>query len=81
MKKPRIQLTDDARFWHRLWSNQAAILSVVVTLQSLLPLWQGIIPDRWFVILGALIGSAGALLRLLKQPAIEDKVRGRIDQK
>ncbi|WP_252109066.1 MULTISPECIES: hypothetical protein [unclassified Halomonas] len=72
MKKP--QLADDAHVWHRLWSNHAAILSAVTTAQALLPFWDGIIADRYFVLAGAMLSSAAVILRSLKQ-SVTDRPR------
>lgn len=73
----RIQLAEDAPVWHRLWSNQASILSAVTILQGLLPFWDGIIPDQWFMLAGAVISSAAFILRNIEQP----KVKAQLEQK
>lgn len=71
----RIQLTDEAPIWWRLWSNQAALLSAVTILQGLLPFWNGIVPDRYFMVAGAALSSAAFLLRNVKQPGLRNKLR------
>lgn len=73
----RIQLTEDAPVWYLLWSNQAAVLSAVTMLQGLLPFWNGIIPDRWFLIAGAVLSSAAFILRNIEQP----KAKAKLEQK
>tara|TARA_R110000851_G_scaffold33896_4_gene90390 strand:+ start:779 stop:1024 length:246 start_codon:yes stop_codon:yes gene_type:complete len=67
----RIQLAEDAQVWHRLWSNQASILSAVTIAQGLLPYWDGIIPDQWFMLAGAVISSAAFILRNIEQPKLK----------
>lgn len=71
----RVQLTEDAKVWHRLWSNQAAILSAITTAQALLPFWQGVVPDQYFVIAGAVLSSLAFILRNIKQPGLQGKVK------
>lgn len=73
----RIKLSGDAPVWYLLWSNQAAALSVITMLQGLLPFWNGIIPDRWFLVAGAILSSAAFILRNIEQP----KAKARLEQK
>ena len=70
----RIKLTEDAPVWYLLWSNQAALLSVVTMLQGLLPFWDGVVPDRWFMLAGAVISSAAFVLRNIEQPKAKAKL-------
>lgn len=80
MKRPA--LTEDASIWYLLWSNQAALLSVMTTLQSMLPFWEGIIPDQWFIVVGAILASAVVILRNIKQPKNQERLerkRGKAD--
>ncbi|MGQ7286023.1 DUF7940 domain-containing protein [Vreelandella venusta] len=67
----RIQLTEDAPIWYKLWSNQAALLSAITLLQGLLPFWKGVVPGEWFQIIGALLVSAAFILRNIKQPKLK----------
>lgn len=67
----RIQLTDEAPIWYRLWSNQAQMLAVVTFAQSALPLWEDVIPPYWFAVLAAVIGMAGIYLRGVRQPGLK----------
>lgn len=71
------QLADDAPVWYLLWSNQAALLSVVTILQGLLPFWNGIVPDRWFMLASAVISSTAFILRTIEQP----KAKAKLEQK
>lgn len=71
----RIQLTEEASLWYRLWSNQAQFLAGISYLQMILPYWEGIIPAHYFAILGATLNTAGFFLRNVKQPGLRDKVR------
>lgn len=71
MIRIKVQLADDAWQWHKLWSNHAGILATVTTAQALLPFWNGIVPDRWFVLAGAILSSAAVILRSIKQPNAE----------
>lgn len=73
----RIQLADDAPVWYALWSNQAAILSAITIAQGLLPFWNGIIPDRWFMIAGAVLSSATFILRQIDQPKAKAKLEAK----
>ncbi|WP_404463070.1 hypothetical protein LG331_09840 [Vreelandella aquamarina] len=73
----RLRLTEDSSVWYLLWSNQAALLSVVTLLQGILPFWQGIIPSQWFIIAGACLSTAAIILRQIKQP----KARAKLEEK
>ncbi|WP_339885284.1 hypothetical protein [Vreelandella maris] len=73
----RLQLTDDAPIWYLLWSNQATLLSAVTMLQGLMPFWEGIVPDRWFMLAGAIISSVAFILRNIEQP----KAKAKLEQK
>ncbi|RUR38534.1 hypothetical protein [Vreelandella populi] len=66
-----MKLSDDAPVWHRLWSNQAALLSAITILQGLLPFWNGIVPDRWFMIGGAVLSTGAFILRNIEQPKLK----------
>lgn len=70
----RFQLADDAPVWYLLWSNQAVLLSVVTILQGLLPFWDGVVPDRWFMLASAIISSAAFILRNIQQPKAKAKL-------
>lgn len=70
-----IEKTEDAPLWYRLWSNQAHILALVSYAQMALPLWEGVISAQWFGIAGAVLNSAGILLRGIKQPKLREKLR------
>ncbi|MBZ5486919.1 hypothetical protein HW452_05205 [Halomonas aquamarina] len=72
----RIRLTEDAKVWHRLWSNQATLLAAVTLLQGLLPFWEGVVPGQWFQAAGAVLASAAFVLRNIEQPGLK---RGRDD--
>jgi len=67
----RIQLTDEAPIWYKLWSNQAQMLAILAYAQMALPFWEGVIPPFWFGIAGAVINTAGIYLRGVKQPGLK----------
>lgn len=69
MKEP-----DENTFWHLLWSNQAAILSALLTAQALLPVWKGIVPEQVFLVAGAVLATAIPILRKLPQRKVQEKV-------
>ncbi|MGO1717867.1 MAG: hypothetical protein ACTHZY_11380 [Halomonas sp.] len=73
----RVKLSKDAPVWHLLWSNQATLLSAITMTQGLLPFWDGIVPDRWFMLAGAVISSAAFILRNIEQP----KAKAKLEQK
>lgn len=73
----KIKLADDASVWYLLWSNQAAILSVLTMTQGALPYWEGVIPDRYFMIVGAILSTMVLILRNIEQP----KVRAKLESK
>ncbi len=62
-----MQLLYNAREIPRRWSAQAAILAAVVTLQELVPIWEPVMPEHVFTILGAVIASASVFLQALPQ--------------
>ena len=65
MKKPT--LAPESKQWYKLWSVQAAAVSVVIALQAVLPLWEGIVSPSTFAILAAIVGTIGAIARQVKQ--------------
>ncbi len=62
-----MQLVHNAREIPKRWSAQAAILAAVVTLQELVPIWESLLPENVFVVVGALIASASVFLQALPQ--------------
>lgn len=62
-----MRFTYDAHEIPKRWSAQAAILAAVVTLQELVPIWEPVMPDHVFTILGAVIASASVFLQALPQ--------------
>lgn len=75
-----IKLSDDASVWYLLWSNQAAILTALVTIQGALPYWEGVIPRQWFVIAGAVLSTSILVLRSVEQPKAKAKLEAKRDQ-
>lgn len=72
-----MKLTEDAKVWYLLHSNQAAILSTITLIQGVLPFWNGIVPDRWFMIAGAVLSTAAFLLRNIEQPKAKAKLEAK----
>jgi len=73
----KLKLADDASVWYLLWSNQAAILSVLTMIQGALPYWEGIIPDRYFMIAGAILSTLVLVLRNIEQPKAKAKLEAK----
>ena len=67
----RIEMVEEAAVWYRLWSNQAHLLAIVTYAQMALPFWEGVIPEYWFGLSGALLNTAGVILRNIKQPGLK----------
>jgi hypothetical protein len=52
---------------HKMWSVRFGGASVLLLLQEIVPLWQGIVPDNVFTILGAIAASAAIVGRAVDQ--------------
>jgi hypothetical protein len=63
----KMKTVPESKQWFRLWSVQAAAVSVVIALQAVLPLWEGIVSPSTFAILAAIVGTIGAIARQVKQ--------------
>jgi hypothetical protein len=67
-----MKATKDADQWYKKWSTWAGVLSALSAIQELLPLWEGIIPDGYFLIASAALATAIPLLTSIKQANIRE---------
>lgn len=67
-----MKTTKDASQWHKKWSTWAGLLSALSAVQELLPLWEGIIPDGYFLIASAVLATAIPVLTSIKQASIRE---------
>ena len=64
--------TKDADQWHKKWSTWAAGLSALSAVQEVLPMWEGIIPEGYFLIASAVLATAIPVLTSIKQANIRE---------
>ncbi|HJV52805.1 MAG TPA: hypothetical protein VJ652_15160 [Noviherbaspirillum sp.] len=63
-----MNLIDNARQWHKLWSVRLAIITAVFTaLEASLPLWNGQFPPGVFAGIATFTAVGGAIARIVKQ--------------
>lgn len=62
-----MQLVHDAHEIPKRWSAQTAVGAAVVTLQALVPLWEPLIPENVFILLGAALAGVSVFLQALPQ--------------
>lgn len=62
-----MKLIKDASKLHKMWSVRMAVVSVLTSLQEVIPLWEGIVPDNVFLILGAVASTGVVIGRAIDQ--------------
>lgn len=67
-----MKLVQNARTIPKRWSAQTAVLSAVVALQEVLPMWEGVVPDNIFVYVSAGLMTVSVVLQALKQANIPE---------
>lgn len=68
-----IELTKDAKHWHKLWSVRLiALVPVLMALEPLLPLWGVVLPQGLFNWLAAIVSTAAAIARVVKQNKLSE---------
>lgn len=68
-----IELTKDAKHWHKLWSMRIiALIPLLVALEAILPLWGVVLPAGLFNALTAIVGTAAAMARVIKQTKLSE---------
>lgn len=68
-----MQLTRDRHDIPKRWSAQVAVAAAVVTLQELVPLWEGVLPDKVFVITGAVLATLSVVMQAIKQSNLPER--------
>lgn len=68
-----MQLTRDRHEIPKRWSAQTAIAAAVITLQELVPFWEGLLPDQTFTILGATLATLSVVMQALKQKNLPER--------
>jgi TRAP-type C4-dicarboxylate transport system permease small subunit len=80
----KLQFTDDAHLWHRMWSMRLSILAAMYSgaagAWATIPAdWIPHIPERWRIALamvGCAIPALAALSRVIEQPNLKGRVQG-----
>ena len=67
-----MKTTKDASQWYKKWSTWTAILSALSAVQEALPVWEGIVPDGYFLIASAVLATAIPVLTSIKQAGIRE---------
>lgn len=67
-----MKMSKNARTIPKRWSAQTAVLSAVLALQEVLPVWEGIVPDNVFVYISAGLMTVSVVLQALKQANIPE---------
>jgi hypothetical protein len=57
----------DVNKLHKMWSVRAAVSSVLLSIQEVVPFWEGIVPDNVFLVLGALASTGVIIGRAIDQ--------------
>lgn len=72
-----IELTKDAKVFHRLWSFWPAALVVVVSfLELTMPAWQEILSAKQYAVLVIAFTASGQVLRFIRQKKLSKEVNG-----
>lgn len=74
MKKPKLELIPEAKKAHKYWSNRfnlltffLAVCELIDTFYTLLPFWEGVIPDHIFIKLIPLTTALAYTSRYFRQ--------------
>lgn len=62
-----MRLIPDVSKLHKMWSVRMAVISVLTSMQEVLPMWEGIVPDNVFLILGAVASTGVVIGRAIDQ--------------
>lgn len=80
----KIELTRDAKVWHKLWSTWAySILMIVTILETasqlasiILPVWQGFFTQQQYAIFVAVMATIQHFAKFIKQRNLTDQHHG-----